>query len=170
MRHAAGERQHGGRRIGGRGARRQAGRVVQGGPLRPPRRRQVGTSAAIREHGLVWPALRKVCKHGRVRWRVSWYDALGARHQRFFPTKGEAEQHQADAIKEGKERLVPRVDPKISMRDYAARWLPQHAAEQELKPRTVESSMPSSGCTSCRWSSERGRSGTSPSRAFVARW
>jgi integrase len=74
-----------------------------------------------------------------VRWRLSWYDALGQRHQRFFPTKGEAEEHQADAIQQNRQKLAPRVNPKITVRDYAARWLPQHAAEQELKPRTRES-------------------------------
>jgi integrase len=84
-------------------------------------------------------AIRKVRKHGRVRWRVSSYDALGQRHQRFFATKTDAEQHQADAIKESKQRLAPRVNPHITVMDYATQWLTDHAAEQHLKPRTVES-------------------------------
>jgi integrase len=84
-------------------------------------------------------AIRKVRKHGRVRWRVSSYDALGQRHQRFFATKAEAEQHQADAITESRHRLAPSVDPAITLRDYAARWLPAHAADHDLKPRTIES-------------------------------
>jgi integrase len=84
-------------------------------------------------------AIRKVTKHGRVRWRVSYYDAFALRHQRFFVTKGEAEEHQAEAIQEGRQKLEARLDPKVTMRDYAAAWLPQHAAEQQLKPRTVES-------------------------------
>src|SRR5437899_1168479 len=83
--------------------------------------------------------IRKVTKNGRMRYRVSSYDALGHRHQRFFATKTEAEAHQADAIKESQQKLAARVDPTITVRDYAARWLPQHAAEQQLKPRTVES-------------------------------
>jgi len=82
---------------------------------------------------------RKVKKHGRTRWRVSWYDALGQRHQRFFATKAEADQQQADATKASRQRLTPRVDPNITVADYAALWLPQHVAEQDLKPRTRES-------------------------------
>jgi integrase len=73
-----------------------------------------------------------------VRWRVSSYDALGQRHQRFFARKADAERHQADAIQGNKQKLAARVDPRITVRDYAARWLPAHAAEQQLKPRTVE--------------------------------
>jgi integrase len=84
-------------------------------------------------------AIRKVHKHGRVRWRVSSYDALGQRHQRFFETKAEAEQHQADAITESRHRLAPSVVPTVTLRDYAATWLPAHAAEHDLKPRTIES-------------------------------
>jgi integrase len=84
-------------------------------------------------------AIRKVHKHGRVRWRVSSYDALGQRHQRFFATKAEAEQHQADAITESRHRLAPSVAPTVTLCDYAATWLPAHAAEHDLKPRTIES-------------------------------
>src|SRR5262245_23320429 len=84
-------------------------------------------------------ATKKVEKHGRVRWRVSWYDALGQRHQKFFASKADAEQHRADVTKASRQRLAPRVDPNITVKDYAARWLPQHATEQDLKPRTIES-------------------------------
>jgi integrase len=84
-------------------------------------------------------ATKKVKKHGRIRWRVSWYDALGQRHQKFFATKAEADQQQADATKASRQRLTPRVDPNITVADYAALWLPQHVAEQDLKPRTRES-------------------------------
>src|SRR5215813_6469950 len=84
-------------------------------------------------------AVKKVRKHGRWRWRVSYYDALGQRHQKFYASKEEADQQQADAIKASRTRLEPQVDPHITVGDYATTWLPQHAAEQDLKPRTVES-------------------------------
>jgi integrase len=84
-------------------------------------------------------AIRKVRKRSRVRWRVSWYDALGQRHQKFFSTRTEAAQQQADATKSTRHRLTPRVDPNVTVRAYATAWLRQHAIEQDLKPRTVES-------------------------------
>src|SRR5215470_15628494 len=82
---------------------------------------------------------RKVEKHGRIRWRVSWYDALGQRHQRFFKRRKEAKKHEADATNASSQRLTPRVDPNITVSDYARLWLPQHVAEQDLKTRTRES-------------------------------
>ena len=84
-------------------------------------------------------ATKKVEKNGRIQWRVSWYDALGQRHQKFFASKADAEQHRADVTKASRQRLAPRVDPNITVKDYAARWLPQHATEQDLKHRTIES-------------------------------
>src|SRR5262249_9756302 len=68
-----------------------------------------------------------------------YYDALGQRHQKFFATKAEADQQQADATKASRQRLTPRVDPNITVADYAGLWLPQHGAGLDLKPRNRES-------------------------------
>jgi integrase len=84
-------------------------------------------------------AIRKVRKHGRTRWRVSWYDALRTRRQRFFCTRAEAEAQQAEAILQGRQKLTARVERRITMRDYVAQWLPRYAAEHQLKARTRQS-------------------------------
>src|SRR5262249_18137749 len=49
------------------------------------------------------------------------------------------DQQQAEATLASRRRLTPHVDPHITVADDAARWLPQHAAEQDLKGRTRES-------------------------------
>src|SRR5437879_48101 len=83
--------------------------------------------------------LRKVKKNGHARWRVSWYDALGQRRQRFFARKGDADRLLSDAIKASQQRLEPAIDPNATVDAYAAHWLPLHAGARGLKPRTVES-------------------------------
>src|SRR5437899_1418210 len=84
-------------------------------------------------------AIRKVAKHGRVRWRLSWYDACGQRRQRFFKRRDDATAAQGRAIKESEQKRVPTVDPSCTLAEYAADWLPRHAAVMNLKPATRES-------------------------------
>src|SRR5690242_7023438 len=81
--------------------------------------------------------IRKDRNHGHVRWVVDWYDELGERQRKFYPTKGEAEQKLSDVLERNGERLTPVVDPGCTLRDYAKRWLAVNAPE--WKPRTLRS-------------------------------
>src|SRR5947207_9784804 len=81
---------------------------------------------------------RKVVKNGRTRWRVSWYDAVGQRRQRFFKLKGDADRQLSAAIAAEDQRCAPMIDPSATVRAYAAYWLPVHATTRNLKARTVE--------------------------------
>src|SRR5262249_47552434 len=56
-----------------------------------------------------------------------------------FSRYDDAVAQQARAIDEGQQRRTAVVDPACTFDEYAADWLPRHAAFRELKRRTVES-------------------------------
>src|SRR5437899_1324185 len=81
--------------------------------------------------------IRKELNHGHVRWVVDCYDALGERRREFFPTKAEADQALGRVLEEAGQRLTPVVNPRCTLRVYAAHWLA--AGEPHWKPRTLRS-------------------------------
>ncbi len=72
----------------------------------------------------------------RGRWVLDYRDGAGRRRWETFDTKAEAEDAFARAVPASRERQFPAVDPDVTVRDYAKRWLSLCAG---LKPRTRES-------------------------------
>jgi integrase len=77
-------------------------------------------------------------RHGRLRWMVELRDERGRRRMRFFPTKAEADAHQAVVNQRPRVALHPIVlDSRATLRQYGAEWLAANATV--WKPRTYTS-------------------------------
>lgn len=76
-------------------------------------------------------------KFRRGAWYADFYDAHGTRRQLRFRTKDEAQVAQARGTLEAQQKIVPHVDPGITLEAYAKRWLSEGPA-RGLKPGTIE--------------------------------
>ncbi len=72
----------------------------------------------------------------RGKWVLDYRDGAGRRRWETHRTKAEAEDALARALPATRERQLPAVNPDITVRDYAERWLRLCAG---LKPRTLSS-------------------------------
>jgi integrase len=75
-------------------------------------------------------------RKGGEAWVVDWYD-FGQRRVRAFPTKRDAEDFKADLRQKQKQRLQPKVNAQITVRDFALTFL-DRCRGLDIKPRTVE--------------------------------
>src|SRR5262249_33744438 len=82
--------------------------------------------------------IKKVRHHGNVRFRLSWYDATGMRHQRFFERRDDATAEQARAISDSRQKRRALVDPSCTVEAYIADYVPRYAALRRLKPGSLE--------------------------------
>jgi integrase len=70
----------------------------------------------------------------RGRWVLDYRDATGRRRWESFTTKGQAEDAFAAALPASRQRLLPVVDPNVTVKDYSERWLQLCG---NLKPRSL---------------------------------
>jgi Phage integrase, N-terminal SAM-like domain len=72
----------------------------------------------------------------RGKWVLDHRDATGRRRWETFDTKREAEDALARALPASRQKLMPVVNPGVSVAEYSERWLQLAGG---LKPRTLES-------------------------------
>jgi integrase len=70
----------------------------------------------------------------RRRWVLDYRDATGRRRWETFDTRRDAEDGLARALPASRQRQVPTVDPNVTVRQYAERWLQLRSS---LKPRSL---------------------------------
>src|SRR5262245_10486262 len=80
---------------------------------------------------------KQCTKNGKTSWRVDYIGSDRQRHFKFLPTKEQADDFLADAIKVSRQPTVSDLPTTMTLAAYAHRWLDEIAAH--LKPRTVTS-------------------------------
>ncbi len=68
------------------------------------------------------PHVRAQWKNGRRRWACDYEDGTGRRRQRFFPTREQADDFLAEAIKESRQKRTPDLPPDITVAEYFRHW------------------------------------------------
>lgn len=84
-------------------------------------------------------SIRPEHRRGRRQYEVIWRDAANLKRHKYCDTKAEAKKHLKRALEEEEQRSVPLVDPRITLADYAQRWLGPYAAARALQPATITS-------------------------------
>src|SRR5688572_22383716 len=72
----------------------------------------------------------------RGKWIADWRDGAGKRRWRSFETRKDAGNFLADQVRLARQPTRPVVDPKVTVAEYAERWL--GIVRASAKPRTLD--------------------------------